>query len=269
MLRTMRIIKKAVEIGNGAAVYVPREYGGREVVVILPEGVEGIKRRVIEGLMDIMDNIVGIYMFGSYAREEQDAGSDIDVLIVVKEKDERIKGALEGIDARVVTLEGIRRAIKENPLLIMPILREAKVILNPILLEELKNSKIDFSKFRWHFDDIRRIIKIIEGFVELDDKDIDISHVYSLIMRIRTCYLMECLIKNKEFSNESVRKIIMREGFSEKEADRLISIYRRIRDGERVKDKIGKEEILKLIGLINKYLKRIESETKKKACKRN
>ena len=43
----MKIVKKAVQIGNGAAVYVPKEYSGREVVVLVSEGVDELKERVL------------------------------------------------------------------------------------------------------------------------------------------------------------------------------------------------------------------------------
>ena len=41
----MRLVKKAVDIGNGAAVYVPKEYSGREIILLLPEGIQEIKQR--------------------------------------------------------------------------------------------------------------------------------------------------------------------------------------------------------------------------------
>ena len=55
-------------MGNGAAVYIPKEYSGREIVIILPEGIDEIKRRVLTNLIEFMPNIIGVYIYGSYAR---------------------------------------------------------------------------------------------------------------------------------------------------------------------------------------------------------
>jgi|SRR3989339_170546 len=265
----MRIIKQVVEIGNGAAVYVPREYSGREVIVILPEGINELKKRILTSLIDYMDNILGVYLYGSYARGEQGKNSDVDILVITHEKDEDIKNILKEFDARIVSIEEIKKAINETPLLIMPILLEAKPLINPLLLEELKSHKINFKKFKWHFDDIRRTIGIIEEFIELDDKDIASSHIYSLVMRIRGCYLIECLLKNKKFNNEGVISVLLNYGLDKREINLFFDIYRKIRDDENERNKIDKDKILKLINILKEYSKEVEDETKKEIEKRN
>jgi predicted nucleotidyltransferase len=265
----MKIIKKVIEIGNGAAVYVPREYSGKQVVIILPEGINDIKRRIIEKLTDYMENIVGVYLFGSYARGESHTLSDIDVLIITKDEAKGLKKSFEDMDVRVITLERIKKSITNFPAITLPILKEAKTIINPVLLEDLKNSKIRYSNFKWNFDDIRRIIKIIEDFIELDEEDIAISHVYSLIMRARICYMIEGLLKNKPFSNTKLQQELAKRGLSEKKYNEYYDIYRRVRDDEEVEGKINKDEIILFIDIIKKYALELENESKKAAGKRN
>lgn len=271
----MKFTKKVVEIGNGAAVYVPREYKGREVIVIVPEGINEIKRNILSRLIEFMPNILGVYLYGSYARGEQGKDSDIDILIIVKEKDKKIKELLNDIDIRVLTLEEIRRSIKNFPFLILPILKESKALLNSSLIEELKNSKFDARKFKWHFEDTRRILKIIKTFIDLDDKDIAPSHIYSLIMRIRVCYMVESLLKDKVFSNKAIKRILLDYGLNEKEYERFYSIYRKIREDKEVEEKIDKQEILRLMKILINYYKKLEEEVqkygkkKKKIRKRN
>lgn len=260
----MKLLKQVVEIGNGAAVYVPKEYIGKEVVVTLPENLENIKKRILTSLIDYMPNILGVYLYGSYARNEQEMQSDIDVLIIVKEQDERIKEKLKDIDVRIIQIDKLRKTIKEYPLFIIPILREAQTLLNPSLLEELKNEKIDLKKFKWNFDEIKRTIKIIEKFIEIDEEDISPSHIYSLIMRIRVCYLIECIIKNKNFSNAGVKVLLNKEGLNKEDIKKYVEIYREVRDNKAMKDKVSKEEILKLISILKNYSEKLENETKKK-----
>lgn len=265
----MRIVRKAIEMGNGAAVYVPREFKGRSVLIILPEGIEEVKKRVLTRLIDFMPNVLGVYLYGSYAREEEEKNSDVDLLIIVQEKDERIRACLDDIDVRVLTLHGVKDSIRNFPVPIVPMLREARVFLNPLLLEELKKEKINLSKLIWHFYEIKRMIKIIEGFIEIDKKNIDASHVYSLIMRARVLYMIECLLKDKEFSNDGVKKMLLKYGLNEGLFERYYKIYQKIRNDERVDEKISEEEINELIGIIKKYSKKLEDETKKEARKRD
>lgn len=265
----MRIVKKAVDMGNGAAIYVPKEYSGRQVVIILPEGVHGIKKKIVEKLADYMDNIVGVYLFGSYARNESQLLSDIDVLIVTKDEDRRLKQLLGDIDARVITLERIKKSAELFPAITLPILKEAKTIINPVLLDELKNLKINYRNFKWSFEDIKRVIKIIETFIEVDENDISLSHISSLIMRARICYMIEGLLKNKQFSNEGLQAEMIARGISKEMYQRHYKVYQEIRGGEEVEGKIDKEEIRQLIGVIKRYASELENESKKAARKRN
>lgn len=204
----MKILKNVVEIGNGAAVYVPREYKGKEVLIVFPESIDEIKKRVLTALVEFMPNVLGVYLYGSYARDESTRESDIDLLIITKEKDERISGLFNDIDVRNLSLENIKNSIKNFPIPIKTMLQESIVFLNPLLLEELKKEKYNLNGLKWHFEDIKRIIKIIEEFIELDSEEIDASHIYSLIMRARVLYMIECLLKNKAFNNEGVKKDI-------------------------------------------------------------
>ncbi|PIU76104.1 hypothetical protein COS75_00845 [Candidatus Pacearchaeota archaeon CG06_land_8_20_14_3_00_35_12] len=261
----MIISKTAIGMGNGAAVYVPKEYEGKEVLVILPEGIEDLKKRVLSKLIQFMPNVLGVYLYGSYARGEEKQNSDIDILIIVQEKDIRIKELFDDVDVRVLTLKEIRKGIENFPVVTLPILKESKVFLNPLLLEELRNSKINFDKFKWHFQDIKRIIKIVKTFVEMDEEDISPDNIYSLMMRIRICNMMESLVKNEIFSNKSVKKVLLNYGLTEDEYEKFYSIYQQIRDNKDAKIKINKEEIFKLIKILADYYTKLEKEVKSKA----
>ncbi|MEK6854789.1 MAG: DUF2080 family transposase-associated protein [Nanoarchaeota archaeon] len=265
----MKITKKAIGIGNGAAVYVPKEYSGKQVVLILPEGISEIKSRIIETLAGHMDNIVGVYLFGSYARGESDSLSDIDVLIITKEENIGLKYLFGDIDVRVMTLEQIKKSIKNFPAITLPILKEAKTIINPVLLDELKNYKTEYKNFKWNFDDIRRTTKIIETFIEFDEEDISISHIYSLVMRARVCYMIQSLLRNKQFSNLGLKNELLRRGLDKEVYDSYYEIYRKIRDEEEIRGKIDKEKITRFINILRRYALELENESKKAARKRN
>jgi hypothetical protein len=187
-------------------------------------------------------------------------------MIIVKKRDKKIDNTLHSmkIDARILTLNGIKKLIRNLPALIVPILRESKAFLNEMLLEELKKEKIDFKKFNWNFQDIKSIIKIIEGFIDLDSKDISPSHIYSIVMRIRILLMIESLIKNIRFENKKVRQLFIDYGFREEDYEKYYKIYQNIRDDREVSEKPKKEEFLKLIIMLKRYMNKIENETKKK-----
>ena len=231
----MKILKKVIEIGNGAAIYVPKEYLGRNLIITIPEGIEEIKARVLIKLIPFMPNIIGVYLYGSYARNEESKDSDIDILVITKEKDEFIKKILlDDMDLRILTSNGIQKAVKNYPALIMPILNEAKPFINPELIESLKNQKIKYSKFKWNFDEIKRTIKIIEKLIEIDDKDISTSFIYSIIMRIRVCYLIESLLNNKKATNSNFYQLLSDRGLQKEEIEKYIDIYKKVREGEKI-----------------------------------
>ena len=86
-------IKKAIKSGNSSAVILPRSWLNKEVRVELLEKTPEI---ILSDAIDILQKyiklkeIIGIYLVGSYAREEQDKNSDIDLLIITNNIDREI-----------------------------------------------------------------------------------------------------------------------------------------------------------------------------------
>lgn len=265
----MRLVKQAVAIGNGAAVYVPREYVGKEVVVTLPEGITEIKSRVLTALIECMPNIVGVYVYGSFARNEQELDSDVDILVVTKEKDRRIKEVLSGMDARVVPLNAAMKAIREYPVLIVPILREAVALLNPVLLEELKSKTLNIARLRWSLEEAKRTVRIIETFMGLDKAEVSATHLYSLLMRARVCVLIECLLKNKAYTTEKLKNTLFQHGFTKETVGQWLALYREVRYNRDVSASASREEIQALIVFLKKKLNQINHETRKAVEKRH
>ena len=263
------MIKQVVEIGNGAAVYVPKVYLGQEVVLILPEGIQEIQQRVLTSLVRYMPNILGVYLYGSYARNEQQPASDVDVLVIVKEKDAALKKHLSDADVRVLSLDTTKKAMKEHPLFIVPIIREAKAFLNPALLEELRALPLNPEKFQWPLEEIKRTISIIETFLALDRDGAPIAptHMYSLILRIRACFLINCLLHNRAYTTKSLREQFMKQGFKNEMIERWFSIYGAIRDNEEPRVQLTKEEIFAAIAFLKTSVKKLKHETKKAAGK--
>ena len=86
-------IKKAVKAGNSSAVILPRAWLDKEIrVELIKKPSEIILQETIDIVRDYIstDEIVGIYLVGSYARGEESRKSDIDVLVISKDTDKEM-----------------------------------------------------------------------------------------------------------------------------------------------------------------------------------
>src|SRR3989344_5642246 len=77
------MIKLVQRFGNSGHVVLPKGYVGRRIRFIAePKAFADIQSEVLEMLRPHLGNILGIYLYGSYARNEQSLDSDIDILAV-------------------------------------------------------------------------------------------------------------------------------------------------------------------------------------------
>ena|SRR3989344_4202281 len=253
MLIEEQIKKKVVCFGNGSIVYTPKEWIGREVIITLPQ--LSLKEEILDLLKLHLENIQGIYLYGSYARNEQENDSDADVLVV---SDKKFSVKKAGYDINVHSLENLKKILVNNPLYSL-ILKEAKIILNKSLLDELKNidSRRDFS---FVLETTRGVLEINKDFIDMEKDDFDNSAViYSLVLRLRGLYMIDCILKNKLYSNKDFKNFVMKKGV--KNFNILYRAYRSERDNRRVgKIKISKDDVNRLYSLV-------KNETEKKSSK--
>lgn len=236
-----QLVKRVVSSGNGGAVWVPRSWLGENVVVIRPEKPElDIKEKIIKILIPHLQDIIAIFLYGSYARNEQEADSDIDVLVVAKKK--FLVKKHEKMDIKVIELAKLEETIKKNPIMYLSILQEAKAIINSSLLDELKRAKIDYKNFKWFIETTFDHIKSNKEFIELDKLNggylTSYGAVYSIILRLRGIFLIRCLIDKKNYSNRSFKKWILGHNLSDLEYKTAYNIYRSIRDNKKIDEKI-------------------------------
>ena len=250
MIIQEQIRKKVVGFGNGSIVYTPKDWIGREVVITLPK--LPLKEEILDVLSSYFPYIEGVYLYGSYARNEQEKDSDVDILVIA---DKKFKIERKGFEVNVHTLESLRRNLEENPLYLL-ILKEAKIIFNGNLLEEFKKRVIKKKEFRNFLEDTERILKIDRGIIDLEKKVFEESSViYSLILRLRGLYMMGCLLRNKKYGNKDFKEFMNKNKISKD----FFKIYRGIRDNKKNnKVKVKKEEVEKLYFLV-------KNETEKKS----
>lgn len=203
-------IKKAVKAGNSSAVILPRSWLNKEVRVELTrKNPESILSEVLGILNDQIDvsKIIGIYLTGSYARGEEDDESDIDVLVVTHNIDrEAIHKGIYSI--MVISSSLVAQKLKEDIIPIGPMLREAKPLLNSNYLDSI-NVKATSENMRWYFKTTEEKLKIIKKAIEESKREyVDDRVAYTLVLRIRTAYIIDQLIKNRPTSSKKFREVI-------------------------------------------------------------
>lgn len=256
----MEIIKNVGRWGNSAGILLPKELIGQQVKIILIDRTLEIKREVFDILEKYMENIIGIYLVGSYARNEQEEDSDIDIIAVSKDiKKEIISGKY---NISITPLENLKKTIEKNPILIVPRLNEAKSLVNSSLLEELKSIRLDKSKFRDYFQETENIIKINRKLIEIDKEQkreyLDsISIIYSLILRLRGIFLIKNIINKEKYSKKEFFKWVNKE-IDQEEFQKAYKVYKSIRDNKKIKERIKIETGEKLLNILEKEEKKIK-----------
>ncbi len=253
MLKTIsvkeEIEKEVVRFGNGSIVYTPKKWIGKKVLVVLEEKPLDIEGETMEILKPYFSGIQGVFLYGSFARKEQTQESDIDLLVISDKKiDLKRKGRFDFlVKSKKDFIEEMK---KDSTLFLHQILKEAKPVFNENLLEELKKEEIkpDFKGFfSSTLTAFKNIKDLLEAEKKMNTKYLDSTVVvYSLVLRLRGLYLIQCFKKNKEFSNKKFREMLKGHRFSEKTAEEFLIVYRVERDEKKVSGKILLEDAEKL-----------------------
>tara|TARA_Y100000310_G_C20671313_1_gene810468 strand:- start:1898 stop:2674 length:777 start_codon:yes stop_codon:yes gene_type:complete len=255
-LELMREVRKW---GNSAGVLLPKEWKGKEVKVVLVDRTSQIKKEVFDILSDYLEDILGIYLVGSYARKEQTKKSDIDIIVISKRISKEIISGKYHIS--IYNLESIKKSLKIHPITIYPRLIEAKPILNQSLLKELLSIKLNKHSFKLFIEDCKRIIKINKEFIEIDKLenseylDLD-STIYSLILRLRGIFLIKEIFEHKRYSKKKFQEWLEKE--IKKEFQKAYHIYEAVRDDKKVKEKIKIETAEKILNLLKREVKKYD-----------
>jgi predicted nucleotidyltransferase len=251
----MEIVRNVAKWGNGAGVLLPKEWLGNRVKIVLMDRSSDIRKEVLDMLAPYLEDIIGIYLTGSYARGEQEADSDVDIVAISKHtKKEIISGKYH---VSIITLEGARSTLEKDPILILPRLYEAKPIMNEALLNELKALKVSVKSFKGFLDESARIIKICEEFIRLDREQgftkLDSENIlYPLILRLRGLFLMHTLLRKEKYSKDGFLKSL---DVDRVEARKAYLNYKRIRDGDSITTTVKLETAERLLSQLKKEVR--------------
>jgi len=249
------IIKNTIKFGNSAGVLLPKRYLNSTVKITLePLNIEKDILRILAE-EKLLKDVLGVYIVGSYARKEETFESDVDVLVITNNINKKIKtGKYEII---CVSKEEVERQLVENIFPLLPMIKEAKTIINDNLIKEHINSPLTKKNIKWHIDTTKSAMRVVKEYIKLAEEmegEVSDAASYSLILRLRTLYIIDCLSKNKLWKKEEFLNLI------KKISGSLIAYERYIdsKNNNSKKCKLPIEEAKKLMDYINKKVKEIE-----------
>lgn len=259
-----QLVKTVVRSGNGGAVWVPKSWLGQEVVIILPEKPRlGLKERIVHLLEPYLKDVISVGIYGSYARNEQEKDSDIDVLAVTSEKRMKIK---EGnVEITSLPIDKLKSAIQKYPTMYHQMVREAVPLINALVLEDLKSIKVKKENFMPYLRETREHGKSNREFLELDKLDgpylASYSVMYSAMLRLRGLFIMKCILEKGRFSNRNFKSWLKAKGVRLHEYESCYHAYRLMRDGRDAKSlKISVETAEKLLAILHNELDYLEAQ---------
>ncbi len=243
-----QLFRNTIRVGNSAGVLLPKEWLNGYVEVKLVEKPINIKKDSLEILDPFLEDIIGIYLFGSYARKEQDVESDIDIIAISNTIKKSI--VLGKYNVSIYPLKSVESAIKNNPLNILPMLLEAKTILNKPLLDNLLRQDFNKKAIKSYIDSSKRILKINKSLFNLDET-LDENSIYSLILRLRGFYIISCLLKKLPSTKIGFKSFLTSEGLN---FGKLYKIYQGVKLDKKESYILKKDESLKLLNFLEKQI---------------
>ena len=250
-------IKKTVRAGNSSAVILPRAWLDKEVRVEL---IKKTSEKILFDVLEILKKhlkikeIIGIYLTGSYARGEEEQNSDIDILVLTKEIDREIIN--EGIyNILIISLELLKQKLENDLFPVAQMIKEAEPLINSEYLNSIE-VKATKKNTKWYLDTSKDKLKIIKEVLNKEKNKKYLSDIiaYTLVLRIRTLYIIEKLIKNEKYSKKEFIKLI-------KNISNGVNSYERylaVKNNREEEHKADIEEVKRLCGYLDKQLQKIK-----------
>jgi hypothetical protein len=200
-------IKKAIKAGNSSAVILPRAWLNKEVrielirktpEIILKETLEILEKNIP------LESIIGIYLVGSYARQEEDENSDIDLLVITDNIDRKM--IEDGIyNILIVSYQLLHQKLEQDLFPVGQMLKEAKSLLNSNYIRDL-DIKITKKNVKWYLDTTKEKLRAIKEYLD-DAKKENEKHIgdrvaYTLVLRIRTLEIIKKIAQNRNYSKK-------------------------------------------------------------------
>ena len=257
----MKIMNKVVKkYGNSGGVYVPSSWiGGKVKVELIDEPVS--PKDVLNKIN--LEHVASVVLCGSYARNEIEEGSDIDIILITDE-DAQVDVPDElkqKCDIQSKTMEEARSAMMHDPVFHKLIMDESVALINHRFLDTLKKEKLRPGGITTRTGLAESSIGIIKELFESGSDEM----IYPVVMRLKEMLILEYLLTNKKYSTAALKNEILRCGISKKEFFDAMNIYRAARNNKKPeKYRLSKETSGKLISLLESKIRHVKKEAEKR-----
>ena len=245
------LIKPIIKVGNSAGVLVPKSWINGKARIELIQKPLNIKKDCLEILEPYLEEIIGIYIVGSYARGEQTDRSDIDILVITENINKEIRESKYCLI--LISQKKLEDSIQTNALPIIPMIKEAKAIMNSGLINEYKRRvKLSKRNLKWYLEITKSGIKLNEASIIVDketaSKYCGDAVSYSLVLNLRSTYIIDCIKKGQEWNTKGLLSLIKKISGSLEAYEG----YLRVKNDEKTKESLPIEDAEKLLGYISK-----------------
>ena len=255
------LIKDVVKVGNSAGIILPKNWLNGKAHVKLIKKPLNLKQDILKILESYLEDVLGIYIVGSYAREEQTKKSDVDVLVITEKENKRI--IEEKYDILLISEDKLKETLNKNVLPLLPMIKEAKPIINPSLLKNYVETPLTNKNLKFHIDLSKSAMKMQKTAIELaemQNENMSDNIMYSLILRLRQTYIVDCLIKNKKQNKNDFLKLVRQLTGSEK----TYEAYIRSKNDEKRQEMIPIIEAKKIYDYLKKKIIKQEKWAKRR-----
>ncbi|MEK6831026.1 MAG: nucleotidyltransferase domain-containing protein [Nanoarchaeota archaeon] len=243
------LIRPIIRVGNSAGILLPKSWiNNKAKVELIQESMDDISENTIRILKEneLLQDIKGVYLTGSYARNEQTQESDIDILVITNKTNKRIKKGK--YDTLLISREIIERKLKNNIMPILPMLKEAKVIINKDLIENYKKTPLTKKNLKWHIETTKSAINMNKAAIKLD-KELELDKTgdataYSLVLRLRGVYIINCLRNNRLWNTNELISLVKKISGSTIAYERYIYIKKGLGKSKDIMPIIEAEKLL-------------------------
>ncbi|MDD5192288.1 MAG: nucleotidyltransferase domain-containing protein [Candidatus Nanoarchaeia archaeon] len=262
-------VKKAIKAGNSSAVILPRAWLNKEVRIEL---VKKTSEMILSDTLEILKkyialkSIIGIYLVGSHAREEEDENSDIDILVITDGIDKEM--IEEGIyNILIVSYQLLHQKLIKNLFPVGQMIKEAKPLINEDYLNSIE-VKVTKENIKWYLDTTEEKLGIIKEYIDGAKKSKNNKRylkdkiAYTLILRIRTLEIIKRLMQNKDYSKKDFMRLINRISGSNNPYERYLASKNNLKEENRLKV----EEAEQLYEYLEKDLERVRAMVKKQSA---